>query len=753
MSQNKTICETKPIFLLGKRNENGGISLGAPLVYGGLMADHTIHTSDGSSHPSQLIVSDYKSQTSSLVTGENAPFLSENPNIMVKTGARNQRAGIHFRLNAERVKLLKNKYPTITNSSRMNKFFIQSFSKSGTAPTVAQYSKIMKAIKEKNNFRRFQGSPMEYKRILDYFQFTLVQKLNNSNGKLFLYRPNVHKIQENLTRFTNYKDAIMNSYTSQNENDFLLYNQAYFATKDRPAALASVIRGIKTMFKRSSAVEGRWRSYAFTGNAVNNISRMRAYIKRDVENALLDSGSGEKIKNYIIEYKTDKGNINYFLNYKKFLTLKNSVLKAKVLFYWIFNYPGDNEGKLLQKFISVLDTFHDFTGVRATGSKPTEGGFTNIWPSGSNKHDNSKKFNFSKAEAENILSNKSSFLVKILGRNLYRIAKNDATEIVANVNRRSIGNSKRKLSHLLYFFAIVLAEKKDLTGKCEEYASEILVNTGEIIEKNDFCKFLDIGGKHGLVIDFYSGGGLSCIKQRSAIHGVGIIDPAPRSADTWKEIMLSEARHGCVGRGTKIPVQFDFDVQDENRLIRLHQEYQRQLKEIYNMKGNVSTNSETEPVQRIIAKRSRNNNNNNNTKMVSVKRRDTITPNRVLNRGNNSNSNSNSNNNNNNRQIRVKELRKLLKIDETISIIRESQNKNYIQEKFDKRIRRFEIYGRENLKKYLGFYLKKENPRDLKSRPLVKWDVKKRIAKGELRKVSSLINLLEEAASIILKYA
>jgi hypothetical protein len=296
-----------------------------------------------------------------------------------------------------------------------------------------------------------------------------------------------------------------------------------------------------------------------------------------------------------------------------------------------------------------------------------------------------------------------------------------------------------------------LAEKKDLTGKCEEYASEILVNTGEIIEKNDFCKFLDIGGKHGLVIDFYSGGGLSCIKQRSAIHGVGIIDPAPRGADTWKEIMLSEAKHSCVGRGTKIPVQFDFDVQDENRLISLHQEYQRQLKEIYNMKGNVSNTSETEPVQRIIAKRSRNNNNNNNTKMVSVKRRDTITPNRVLNRGNNSNSNSN--NNNNNRQIRVKELRKLLKIDETISKIRESQNKKYIQEEFHRRIRRFEIYGRENLKKYLGFYLKKENPKDPKSRPLVKWDVEKRIAKGNLKKVSSLINLLEEAARKILMYA
>ena len=139
--------------------------------------------------------------------------------------------------------------------------------------------------------------------------------------------------------------------------------------------------------------------------------------------------------------------------------------------------------------------------------------------------------------------------------------------------------------------------------------------------------------------------------------------------------------------------------------------------------------------------------------MVSVKRRDTITPNRVLNRGNNSNSNSNSNNNNNNRQrqIRVKELRKLLKIDKTISIIRENPETAYQQ--FDRRIRRFEIYGRDNLKRYLGFYFKKVDPNDPKSRPIGKWDVKKRIAKGNLKKVSSLINLLEEAARKILMYA
>ena len=197
----KTICESKPTFLLGKRNERGGLTLGVPLVYSGLLADHTLHTSDGTSHPSQLVVSDYKTGApSSLVTGENAPLIATNPNILVATGAGGKsKAGMDIRLNPDKVRLLKSKYPSLTNSRRLNKFFIQSFSKAGNAPTVAQYAQIMKDIQPTHRMAKdFQGSPLEYKRILDYFQFTLVQTLNNSNGKLFLYRPNVHKIHENI---------------------------------------------------------------------------------------------------------------------------------------------------------------------------------------------------------------------------------------------------------------------------------------------------------------------------------------------------------------------------------------------------------------------------------------------------------------------------------------------------------------------------------------------------------------------------
>ena len=613
MSQNKTICETKPLFMLGLRNNNGGLTLGIPLVYDGLLADHVLHTSDGSSHPSQLVVSDFRTKTSSLITGENAPFLSETPNVMVKTGQRQSKAGLLTKLNQEKVKILKSKYPTITNSSRLNKFFIQSFSKSGNAPTVAQYSKIMKDIQSKKNIKNLQGSPLEYKRILDYFQFTLVKTLND-NDKLFLYRPSVHKIHDNLSRFTNYKEAIASSYNSQNENDFHLYNQAYFATKDRPAALAAVIRGIKTLFKRSSTVEGTWRAYAFKGNTRDNITKIRTYIKQDLDNLKI------KISDYIsYNYTTSKGDIKYFLNYRNFLQAKNDTIRAKILFYWIFNYPSDADGKLLQKFIAILDTFHDFTGSRATGKKPTEGGFNNIWPSGSKTFSNTKKMNFDKFSFNNVLKNDSSFIVKILGRNIYRMAKdNGVSKIVANQNTRNLGvSNQRKLSHLLYFFTNILGGSKSLTHMCEEYISQILINVGEKIEKDKFCDVLNKNGKHGLVIDIFSQGGLDCIKKQSSIHAVGIMDPAGRSAETWKEIISVDGRT-CIGRGSKIPVKIDLDLDDEKQLVRINNEYKRQLEEIRIMNGNHRTTGASNVPGN---KRSRTNNKPNNMNPQSQQRK------------------------------------------------------------------------------------------------------------------------------------
>lgn len=613
MSQNKTICETKPLFMLGLRNNNGGLTLGIPLVYDGLLADHVLHTSDGSSHPSQLVVSDFRTKTSSLITGENAPFLSETPNVMVKTGQRQSKAGLLTKLNQEKVKILKSKYPTITNSSRLNKFFIQSFSKSGNAPTVAQYSKIMKDIQSKKNIKNLQGSPLEYKRILDYFQFTLVKTLND-NDKLFLYRPSVHKIHDNLSRFTNYKEAIASSYNSQNEDDFHLYNQAYFATKDRPAALAAVIRGIKTLFKRSSTVEGTWRAYAFKGNTRDNITKIRTYIKQDLDNLKI------KISDYIsYNYTTSKGDIKYFLNYRNFLQAKNDTIRAKILFYWIFNYPSDADGKLLQKFIAILDTFHDFTGSRATGKKPTEGGFNNIWPSGSKTFSNTKKMNFDKFSFNNVLKNDSSFIVKILGRNIYRMAKdNGVSKIVANQNTRNLGvSNQRKLSHLLYFFTNILGGSKSLTHMCEEYISQILINVGEKIEKDKFCDVLNKNGKHGLVIDIFSQGGLDCIKKQSSIHAVGIMDPAGRSAETWKEI-ISVDGHTCIGRGSKIPVKIDLDLDDEKQLVRINNEYKRQLEEIRIMNGNHRTTGASNVPGN---KRSRTNNKPNNMNPQSQQRK------------------------------------------------------------------------------------------------------------------------------------
>ena len=307
----------------------------------------------------------------------------------------------------------------------------------------------------------------------------------------------------------------------------------------------------------------------------------------------------------------------------------------------MFNYPGDNNGILLQKFVSIIDTFHDFTGSRATGFKPTEGGFASIWPSGSNAQQKSRRINFNGLSANVILQGNSAFLVQILGRNIYKLAKdNGAASIVKGQNKRSNINSMRKLSHLLYFFANVMGGTKDLTGKCEEYASQLLTKTGKIVEKGDFCNQLNKGGKHALIIDIFSTGGLNCIKERSVIHGVGVMDPAPRSGNTWKGV-FEKIGSKCVGRGTKgFPVKFEYDKASEERIMRLHREYKRQLDEIYNMKGNITTtttannksvNMNAEKQSRKINnnrslgnavgnKRTRNNNNNVKTNKPNVKR-------------------------------------------------------------------------------------------------------------------------------------
>lgn len=143
---------------------------------------------------------------------------------------------------------------------------------------------------------------------------------------------------------------------------------------------------------------------------------------------------------------------------------------------------------------------------------------------------------------------------------------------------------------------------KDLTGKCEAYASELLVSTGRAVKPSQFCTLLNEGGKHALVIDIFSTDGVPCIRERSVMHGVGFMDPARRPALAWGKLLSD-----CSGRGSKgLPSKYGLDKYSENRSFKLDQEIQRQLDNIYKTKG---------------AKRTRNNNNNVNTKKPNVKRR------------------------------------------------------------------------------------------------------------------------------------
>jgi hypothetical protein len=90
------------------------------------------------------------------------------------------------------------------------------------------------------------------------------------------------------------------------------------------------------------------------------------------------------------------------------------------------------------------------------------------------------------------------------------------------------------------------------------------------------------------------------------------MDPAPRSGNTWKGV-FEKIGSKCVGRGTKgFPIKFEFDKAGEDRIIRLHREYQRQLDDVYKMEGNITTTANNKSVNMNAEKQSKKINNNRN---------------------------------------------------------------------------------------------------------------------------------------------
>ena len=286
------LCRQKPSFLVGKLKPNGeGIELSQPIVYDGLFAKHTLYGSKTVSHPSKLVKTQWKGggYFTSLVTGENGVnymgmkklnLSLKSDGFMVNMEVRKKQkvvGGILKNVNNEIISDMERKYNVKLIKNTLS---VLSINSTGSAPSVATYSKIMKTIQSPNAsfLKDFKGSPLEYKRILDYFQFTLVDTVN-SNKNLILYRPNSQSIFNSIRDGGDIKSAIKRAYDTSDPQNIRWYNKAIFATVDRPACMASIIRKIDTVYAKK--LPDNTAKYYRIKSLPNNIEIIKKLINSD----------------------------------------------------------------------------------------------------------------------------------------------------------------------------------------------------------------------------------------------------------------------------------------------------------------------------------------------------------------------------------------------------------------------------------------------------------------------------------------
>ena len=230
--------------------------------------------------------------------------------------------------------------------------------------------------------------------------------------------------------------------------------------------------------------------------------------------------------------------------------------RALILFYWVFTYPsGTHTTNLpfIEAFLSILDTFHDFTGSRATGT------FKNIVGT-ENTRNTLKKIDPAQLNLKDFNTQKAhKTLVKLLGTDIYRKLKKGYNTplktIISNANKRGL-SADDKVGRMLYFITSMLgSDSGSLVQACEKLSQEILLHLADndpIYERpktfvfgegrNKLCDLLDKKGAC-LVVDAINGSIPQCLAKHSVYHNVGVLDPATRSILSWSEV---DGNQGCV---------------------------------------------------------------------------------------------------------------------------------------------------------------------------------------------------------------
>jgi hypothetical protein len=594
-------CTEKPFFVIVKKTDTG-FSFDNDVTYKSPLATHTLSQAKGVLHPSLQVKSDWginnKSGTiTQLLTGQaGANALrssSENRNIVLSKLKTNKKTGKPSIGNPiSRFGLLA---PTRTNDG----YTLTRVGDRAEGLSVAELAKLLNDISKRPGDIKVRGSPLEYKRLLDYIQFLMVEKVTN-NDTLYLVRPNNYRVMEAVNT-----DGISleEAYSGMVESDSKMYSKAYFVTMDRVAALASVVRQIPTIYQTgvSKTTPQMSQVYFKLSPTTNVIPRIR-----DILATILDE-RGYTIPtnktpmnnhpNRTQELITRNGRpvitsgplFLWFLNTRNIgqKTNKNGKErtvganfhnlsdedKALILFYWAFHYPDENGGKnvneqVIKYFLAILDTFHDFTDKERTAN------FNGLWPESKNPdvYSNAKRKTRNGINNRNIPSTsvQHKFLVKLLGLDIYKKVgayNTSITKTLSVTNRRDGTLNKRqpnipvqlRVAHFLYFITNVLGShpSRGLIGKCEELSRDIMIKLSNDESVNqpwnfrnpgrepgqNICKTLLEGQNACLVIDAINGSVPACMKKYAVFHNVGLLDPADKGILPWGEVV---GEGGCV---------------------------------------------------------------------------------------------------------------------------------------------------------------------------------------------------------------
>lgn len=535
----KELCKINPQFVIARYDESGW-SLDDTVGYEGPFAKHKLSQASGYEHPSLVVESNWDLDKNKSISGV----------ITGKKGNQVLRGG-----------------PTTLKFTN-GKWYIVSGKKNASAASISDISRILSNYSRKDGNIPYRGSPLEYKRILDYLQFYATKKVDEDSS-LYFARPNNLLLMEKIRDDSNKIENIYNALIVDKSPKF--FSKAYFVSFDKIAAFASVVRNVPTLFVK--AIEQNsprtFVKIAKKGSYEENAKIIRNNILVDLEKTKLTKGGPDiivssdiKLKR-IISYEgipiiTQGPLFGWFLNVENLYKVRGNFipkvsLKTLILFYWIFFYPnvnGNNKEpnmKIIEYFLTIADTFHDF-GKQLKN-------FPEIWS-------NNKNFNNSKIKSENgiSISNKPNtskqlkFIVKLLGADIYRAVdryNKSVMNTLSTTNKRTENLSKRsltpgiKVAHFLYLIANIFGHQKTgFVKETEEYGKQLMIKMGKgYTNENlpELCSELNTE-RACIVVDAIQGSLPRCMKELSVYHNVGIFDTASKGILSWGNLSTP---NGC----------------------------------------------------------------------------------------------------------------------------------------------------------------------------------------------------------------